>query len=270
MNTDIRLGVNFFNHIKTLKLEKCCGKEGVLCLLKLWVWAAVNRPSGDLSGYCSEDLELFCGWTGEPGLFFETLRDVGWVDVGDDGTSPRLHGWGEFQTWVTDAARREDISRLGALARKNRTAYERLKAQGVKGITKEEYAKYLHWSSGFSLSNAPAPAPAPSPVPVPVPVPVPTPKRKYRGAEKTNDQKDKKPETDFQSKWEGEAIQRASPLDYIRKIREIAENAPKIPERRPGVKRSPELQSKIPDTCLESEENTNDKGQEQHDGRRAA
>ena len=225
MNTDIRLGVNFFNHIKTLQLERRCGKEGVLCLLKLWVWAAVNRPSGDLSGFCSGDLELFSVWSGPPGCFVEALREFRWLD-GEEG-SFRLHGWEEFQTWVTGATRREDISRLGALARKNPAAYNRLKAQGVKGITKEEYAEYLHWTSGFSLSNAPAPAPAPAPSPSPAPAP----KRKQGEAKKPKDQKDK---SAFERQWDGDPIQKASPLDYIRKIQEIAANAPKIPERVPG------------------------------------
>ncbi|MCR4817362.1 MAG: hypothetical protein K5841_00210, partial [Fretibacterium sp.] len=105
MNSDIRLSVNFFSHIKTMQLEKRCGKEGVLCLLKLWVWAAVNRPDGNLSGFCSADLESFSGWTGGDGCFAEALREIGWID-GEEGSS-QLHGWEEFQTWVTDTARRE-------------------------------------------------------------------------------------------------------------------------------------------------------------------
>ena len=235
MNTDIRLSVNFFSHLKTLKLERRCGKEAVLCLLKLWVWAAVNQPSGDLSGYCSEDLELFSGWTGERGEFARGLRDIGWLD--GEERAYHLHGWGEFQTWVTGTARREDIARLGALASKNRAAYERLKAKGVKGITKEEYAEYLHWTSGFSLSCAPAPAPAPAPSPSPSPAP----KKKHRGAEKPKDQKpkDQKPKDDtgfravspefkLERKWNGVPFKRASPLDYIRKIQEIAAQAPKF------------------------------------------
>ena len=94
MNTDIRLSVNFFNHIKTLKLERQCGKEGVLCLLKLWVWAAVNRPSGDLSGYSLDDLELFSGWKGESGCFGEALQELRWIE--GKRNSFRLHGWEEF------------------------------------------------------------------------------------------------------------------------------------------------------------------------------
>ena len=234
MNTDIRLSVNFFSHIKTLKLERLCGKEGVLCLLKLWVWAAVNRPSGDLSGFCSGDLELFSGWDGESGVFVAALRSVGWLD-GEEGAF-WLHGWGEFQTWVTGMARREDIARLGALARKNYALAQRLKAQGVKGITKEQYAEYVKMSvDQYScLARATSTAPAPAPAPAPSPSPSPAPKRKHSEAK---NQKDQKPKTDFERQWDGDPIQKANPLDYIRKIQDIAKNAPKIPERVPGKTR---------------------------------
>ncbi|MBR1672173.1 MAG: hypothetical protein IJ702_04540 [Fretibacterium sp.] len=135
---------------------------------------------------------------------------------------------------------------MSALARTNRAAYERLKTQGVKGVAKEEYAEYLRWSSGFSLSRAPAPAPSPSPAP----------KRKHREAKTTKDErqkaKDERAKADFERKGEGAPFQKASPLDYIRKIQEIAANAPKIPTRTPGGK-------KFPQQGLESEENTNGK-----------
>ncbi len=86
-------------------------------LLKLWVWAAKNRPSGDLSGYSAEDLELFCGWSGEHGSFAETLRELHWID-GEGENDFRLHGWREFQTWVCGVTMREDVGRLGILAKK--------------------------------------------------------------------------------------------------------------------------------------------------------
>ena len=142
------------------------------------------------------------------------------------------------------------MARLGALAQKNYTAYRRLKAQGVKGITKKEYAMYKKWSPDADSCLASAPSPSPSPFPSPAL------KRKHSEAEKPKDQKTK---TDFERKWDGEPYQKFNPLDYIRKIQEIAENAPKIPER---VLRAPNT------STLESEENTN--GKEQNDGQRAA
>lgn len=246
MNTDIRLSVIFFNHIKTLQLERRCGKEGVLCLLKLWVWAAVNRPSGDLSGYSLDDLELFSGWTGESGCFGEALRDIGWLD-GEGESSFQLHGWEEFQTWVTTVATREEIGRVAFLARKNRTAYERLRAMGVKGITKDQYARLIMpgWEnvlkeisrSTSKLLTQVASSPVPAPVPLPLPLPVPTPKDSGDEEAKKKKPKDKKGETvqtEFERQWDGGPIQRVSPLDYIRKIQKIAANAPKLEPRKLG------------------------------------
>lgn len=237
MITDIRLSVNFFRHNKTRKLERRFGKEGVLCLLKLWVWAAVYRPSGDLSGICAEDLEMFSEWSGEEknagsaGSFIAALREIGWLD-GEEGAY-QFHGWREFQTWVTSTESREDKARMSALARKNRAAYERLKAQGVRGITKEQYVEYVQWTSGFDHGNAPEQAPSPSPSPSPVPAPFPSPAPKRTRLEE-DEQKNKDKKTDFERQWDGEPVKRFSPLDYIRKIQDIAANAPVIPERTPG------------------------------------
>jgi hypothetical protein len=57
MNTDYRIRVGFFRHLKTKKLEKRLGESGVLALLKLWGYATEFRPEGDLSGLSNEDLE---------------------------------------------------------------------------------------------------------------------------------------------------------------------------------------------------------------------
>ena len=246
MNTDIRLSVNFFNHIKTLRLKKACGLEGIVGLQKLWVWAAVNRPSGDLSGFSAPEIEAVCDWGGDEGCFISALREIGWLD-GEEG-SFQLHGWEEFQLWARGAEKREDMGRMSALARKNYAAFQRIKAQGGNSVSKEEYARLT--KAGYHAE------PDPGPTPIPIPVPIPTPKKKVMGAEKPKDQKTK---TDFERKWDGEPYQKFSPLDYIRKIQEIAKNAPKIPER---VLRAPDT------STLESEENTN--GKEQNDGRRAA
>jgi hypothetical protein len=44
--TDIRLSVDFFDHPKTVKLERRHGLPGLKALLVLWKWAAKNRTSG--------------------------------------------------------------------------------------------------------------------------------------------------------------------------------------------------------------------------------
>ena len=61
--SDIRLSVDFFQHPKTIKLERRLGIEGVKALLSLWMWDAQNRPDGVLSGMDPEDIEIAAGWT---------------------------------------------------------------------------------------------------------------------------------------------------------------------------------------------------------------
>ena len=169
---------------------------------------------------------------------------------------------------------------MNSLARKKIVAFNRLKAEGVKGITRKQYAALTQsgWEEALKLT-ASVPGSHTS-----TPTPSPAPKRKHKEAEKPKDQKTKNGEarrrvcrdeaaseraaearytdlapSNFERKWDGEPYQKFNPLDYIRKIQEIAKNAPKIPER---VLRAPDT------STLESEENTN--GKEQNDGRRAA
>ena len=69
MNSDIRLSVGFFDHPKIIKLERLLDLEGVVALMRLWLWAAQNRPSGILSGMDEEDIEIAARWKGDPRAF---------------------------------------------------------------------------------------------------------------------------------------------------------------------------------------------------------
>ena len=115
MNFDIRLALGFFEHPKTKKLQRRCGSEGVICLQKLWLWAAGQRSSGVLSGLDEEEIELAAGWTGEVGKFFEALIDCRWLDKKDDAYA--LHGWGEHQSYVIKSEERSLAAKKAAEAR---------------------------------------------------------------------------------------------------------------------------------------------------------
>ena len=69
MNSDIRLSIGFLDHPKTVKLQRQLGEAGVLSLLRLWLWAAQNRPSGILIGMDEDDIEIAARWEeGERGV----------------------------------------------------------------------------------------------------------------------------------------------------------------------------------------------------------
>lgn len=176
---DIRIDTGFLTHHKTVKLQKRLGAEAVLCLIRLWCWCADNRPTGELCGMDAEDIEIVSSWTGDDGVFVDTLRSLGWLD--EDG----LHGWRERQPWASGAPSRSDKARLSALAMRYPDIYQQYAAQGMTGITKEEYHRVVaeyeaSTTAGLSdLANAEpmqsectaslSDCTAPKPVPIPEP-----------------------------------------------------------------------------------------------------
>lgn len=184
MNTDFRVAVDFFTHHKARKLKKRLGSAAVLSLLQLWAYAAKLRTDGNLSGMTPEDIELAAEWEGEDGAFAAALEEIGFIDVqrpsdgrqtnADDrstifyGAEIRLHDWADHNQWAADYDDRRDKARFSRLATVNRKAFEKLKAQGVTAISKNDYdmlTKAQRPSDGrqTSANVAPTPSPAPSP-----------------------------------------------------------------------------------------------------------
>ena len=114
MNTDIRLSVGFWQHPKTKKTVKRLGLEGVRSLQVLWLWAAQNRPDGNLSGMDEEAIELAADWQGEEGLFFSTCAGM-WIDQTEAGYA--LHDWAEHNPWQAEAEARSEAAKKAAAAR---------------------------------------------------------------------------------------------------------------------------------------------------------
>ena len=143
--SDIRLSVDFFQHPKTIKLERRLGIEGVKALLSLWMWAAQNRPDGVLSGMDPEDIEIAAGWTrSDQDLdLVSTLVALRWLDE-ENGTW-RLHEWEVHNPWAAGQQSRSNQARLGVLARRFPHAYARYTARHPErnGISKEEYEALL-------------------------------------------------------------------------------------------------------------------------------
>lgn len=139
MNTDIRLSVNFFTHPKTVKLIRQLGLEGVVSLLRLWLWTAQNRPGGALSGMDVDDIEIAAGWQGEQGAFVSTVTSLRLLDVIGEGH--RLHDWEEHNPWQSEAESRADKGRFSRLRQICPEEYERLKDKGINAISKAEYSR---------------------------------------------------------------------------------------------------------------------------------
>ena len=145
MNIDIRLKLDFFEHPKARKLRRRLGAEGVLCLLRLWLWAAANRPEGILRGLDADDLELAAQWEGQPGELVAALCEFRLLDAppaspfscgesapgepetaGENPAAPdcpeahsafRIHDWAEHQAWACRSEERTKSAKRAAQAR---------------------------------------------------------------------------------------------------------------------------------------------------------
>lgn len=177
MAEDIRLDLSFVGHRKRKKLQLRLGHEGVVCLIDLWLMIAEHRPHGMLAGYDSEDIEIDAGWTGEPGLFVETLCDLRFLDRDASGVYS-AHNWEKRQAWVATEAIRSDKARLNRMARSHPDIYSELKEKGVEAISREEFDSLTAPQrlvndplTKTENEGTPAPAPAPSPAPSPSPAP---------------------------------------------------------------------------------------------------
>lgn len=169
MNTDIRLSVGFWQHPKTRKTAKRLGLEGVRSLQILWLWAAINRPDGNLSGMDWEDIELAADWQGEEQAFFDFCLGI-WIDDAQQGYV--LHDWKDHNSWASEADERSDKARFSRLATVNREAYDQMKAAGINAVSKDDYNRLATvqrpsddrpTTVGRNVNAPPTPAPAPSP-----------------------------------------------------------------------------------------------------------
>lgn len=63
----------------------------------LWWWALELAPEGDLSAYDPEDIADAAGWTEEPEVFLEALKNCGPRDCeGFLNANMKLHDWEEY------------------------------------------------------------------------------------------------------------------------------------------------------------------------------
>jgi hypothetical protein len=137
MNSDIRLSVGFFDHPKTIKLERQLGHEGVIALMRLWLWTAQNRPSGILSGMDGDDIEIAARWNGVQGAFNAAVTAVKFLDC-IDGVY-HIHDWQDHNAWQSGAENRSNTSRLSRMAKTHPDVCKILEDAGIKGISREVY-----------------------------------------------------------------------------------------------------------------------------------
>src|SRR5690606_2951978 len=114
-------------------------------LVCLFLWAAGNRPDGNLAGMTDEDIELAVDWTGVAGAFVSALAEVAFLD-GEEGRR-RIHDWDEHNPWASGAETRSEKGRWGALCKQ----HGRLEAARLM----PEYAERLRLASEQRAAGVP-------------------------------------------------------------------------------------------------------------------
>ena len=191
---DFRVDAGVFTHIKTKRLRRALGAEGVEALFRLWAYAAGCKHGAD-KVYTEEDVELAVDWGGDPGALVAALAGVGWLDAADGGYL--IHDWDEHNQYAATAAERSTQARSAANSRwkKKRgvaadavadaegdapgepacaggdadaSAHDARACAGVDAdVHAHDAAAYAPAMRSHANSNAPVPVPSPVPSPSP-------------------------------------------------------------------------------------------------------
>lgn len=113
---DIRLMVSFFDHPKIKRLHKELGAEGILSLIRLWLWAAINRPLGELENMTADDIGVVAQWP-DSAKFLRTLKKIGLIEKNPEKSHYKIHNWEKHQPWVYNGPVRSEIGRIAAQAK---------------------------------------------------------------------------------------------------------------------------------------------------------
>ena len=136
MNKDFRVAVSLPSHPKAILLMRKLGPESFYNLIRLWAYAAMNKPDGKFPGNAEDvcdEIEIGAGWNGKPGIFFQALQDkkTRFLDEVEEGFG--LHDWEEHNEFVTHAKERSERAKIGATARwkKRETGSKKSDAKGA-------------------------------------------------------------------------------------------------------------------------------------------
>ena len=157
---DFRIDVGFFGHIKTKKLRRRLGFEGVFALQMLWAYAAQHEHDG-CKIYTAEDIALAVDWDGDD--LAQVLAEVGYLDEIDGGYA--IHEWETHNGYAASASRRTEAARLAA----NKRWESKRRCDGNADASDAQCDGNADAMPSDANGNAPTPSPSPSPEPDPAP-----------------------------------------------------------------------------------------------------
>ena len=140
-------------HLKTEKLADALGRKSGAhhFVVDLWLWAADECPSGDLSGVPDRIVARNAGWRGDPARFVAALRTAGFID--QDG---HLHDWDEHQPAHVAAAATEAPGGESKAERRRRldAARKAARRSGQRADTKRTDADTSGHDADMSASRS--------------------------------------------------------------------------------------------------------------------
>ena len=93
---NLNLDIEYFDHVKTVRLVGLLGKGSEVLPLKLWCRAAKHHAgTGRLTDYSAQEIESLVGWWGNTGHMVEAMVKVGFLEQVNG--SYEIHGWKEKQ-----------------------------------------------------------------------------------------------------------------------------------------------------------------------------
>ncbi len=155
MNTDIRIDVGFLDHWKTDSLINECGADGVLALMRLWVFAAQNKPDGRLTGIKDEMIERIAKWRGDSGKLTGILIETRFIEKNEEGVWC-LHDWERHNPYAANAEWRHERAKKANAARRAKESGDSCNISATSQL-----------QASYKPAPSPSPAPAPSPSPEP-------------------------------------------------------------------------------------------------------
>lgn len=84
-------------HPKSLRLcATLMNPLGWAYVIKLWRWCCKFAPTGDLSDFSAEEIEIGLGWTLDAGVLYAALKRAGFIEDTENG-GVAVHDWMEHQ-----------------------------------------------------------------------------------------------------------------------------------------------------------------------------
>lgn len=75
----LNLDLNYFDHVKTIRLVARLGPGSDVLPIRLWAWVGSHQPETGRLALLEAELELICRWWGEKGVMVSAMIEIGFI-----------------------------------------------------------------------------------------------------------------------------------------------------------------------------------------------